>query len=172
MDKKTWNEYDKKYFKKENTGSMMIESYISTLQFYGNIDRRVTKIEIQLIKQVKENLKLPNDFENKNRIELADCYFHTGEEHKARKLMLKFIKNNPDEDEAYMCMQNWYMYDKPNINKLAEVIDLSERNSHVLFTDYVFIAFLMYSSNFFSNKTKLQHLLIKFSFKCPFLYIF
>ena len=50
--------------------------------------------------------------------------------------MLEFIKDNPDEDEAYMCMQNWYMYDQPNIGKLAEVIDLAEKNKHILITDF------------------------------------
>ena len=29
--------------------------------------------------------------------------------------MLEFIDNNPAE--AYMCMQNWYIYNKPDINK-------------------------------------------------------
>lgn len=46
------------------------------------------------------------------------------------------IKNNPDEDESYMCMQNWDMYDKPDINKLATVIDLAEENRHILITDF------------------------------------
>ena len=86
---------------------MMIESYISILQFYGNIDRRITKKEIQVISQIQENLTLDDNFEMKNKIELSDCYFHVGDEKKARKLMLDFIKNNPDEDESYMCMQNW-----------------------------------------------------------------
>lgn len=67
---------------------------------------------------------------------LANCYFHIGNENKARKLMLDFIKDNLDEDEAYMCMQNWYMYDDPDINKLAEVIDLAEENKHILITDF------------------------------------
>lgn len=103
----------------------MIESYIAMLQFYGNIDRQATKKEIKVICQIQENIKLDEDFEIKNEIELADCYFHIGNENKARRLILEFIKNNPDEDEAYMYMQNWYMYDKPDINKLAEVIEMS-----------------------------------------------
>ena len=127
---------DNKYFKVENTASMMIESYMSVLQFYGNIDRCMTKKEIEVINQIQENLKLDNEFETKNKVELANCYFHIGNENKARKLMLDFIKNNPDEDEAYMCMQNWYMYDEPDINKLAEVIDLAEENKHILITDF------------------------------------
>ena len=127
---------DNKYFKVVNTASMMIESYMSILQFYGSVDRSITRIEIEVIKQIQENLKLDDEFEIKNEIELADCYFHIGDENKARNLILNFIKNNPDEDEAYMCMQNWYMYDQPDINKLAEVIDLAEYNKHILFTDF------------------------------------
>ena len=56
---------DDKYFNIENTASMMLESYISTLQFYGNIDRRITKKEIEVIYQIQENLKLDDDFEMK-----------------------------------------------------------------------------------------------------------
>ena len=127
---------DNKYFKVVNTASMMIESYMSVLQFYGKFDRSITRREIEVIKQIQENLKLDDEFEIKNKIELADCYFHIGNENKARSLMLEFINNNPDEDEAYMCMQNWYMYDQPDINKLAEVIDLAEHNEHILLTDF------------------------------------
>ena len=127
---------DNKYFKVVNTASMMIESYMSVLQFYGKFDRSITRREIEVIKQIQENLKLDDEFEIKNKIELADCYFHIGNENKARSLILEFINNNPDEDEAYMCMQNWYMYDKPDINKLAEVIDLAEHNEHILLTDF------------------------------------
>ena len=127
---------DNKYFEVVNTASMMIEEYLSILQFYGNIDRNITKREIDVINQIQENLKLDVALEIKNKIELADCYFKTGNENKARKLILEFIKNRPDEDEAYMCMQNWYMYDRPDINKLAEVIDLAEENKHILITDF------------------------------------
>ena len=35
-------------------------------------------------------------------------------------------------------MQNWYMYDRPDINKLAEVIDLAEENKHILITDFCY----------------------------------
>ena len=127
---------DKKHFKVENTASMMLESYMSVLEFQGNIDKRITKKEIEVIKLIQENLKLDNDFELKNKIELADCYFKIGDENKARQLMLNTIKNNPDEDEPYQCMQNWYMYEKPDINKLADVIDLAENNNHILITDF------------------------------------
>lgn len=130
------NVIDNKYFKIENNASMMIEGYMSMLEFYSNIDRDITKKEIQVIKQIQENFKLDNEFETKNEVTLANCYFHIGNENKARELILNLIKDNPDEDEAYMCMQNWYMYDKPDINKLAEIIDLAEKNKHILITDF------------------------------------
>ena len=85
---------DNKYFEVVNTASMMIEEYLSILQFYGNIDRNITKREIDVINQIQENLKLDDDLEIKNKIELADCYFKTGNENKARKLILEFIKNS------------------------------------------------------------------------------
>lgn len=127
---------DNKYFKTENNASMMIEGYMSILEFYGNMNRDIIQKEIEVINQIKENLNLDNEFETKNEVTLANCYFHIGNENKARKLMLDFIKDNSDEDEAYMCMQNWYMYDDPDINKLAEVIDLAEENKHILITDF------------------------------------
>ena len=40
---------DNKYFEVVNTASMMIEEYLSILQFYGNIDRNITKREIDVI---------------------------------------------------------------------------------------------------------------------------
>lgn len=127
---------DNKYFKTENNASMMIENYMSILEFYGNMNRDIIQKEIEVINQIKENLNLDNEFETKNEVTLANCYFHIGNENKARKLMFDFIKDNSDEDEAYMCMQNWYMYDDPDINKLAEVIDLAEENKHILITDF------------------------------------
>ena len=135
---------DEKYFKIEDSASMMIESYIETLEFYGNIDRKIAEKEINVIIQIQNNLKLDNDFEMKTRIQLADCYFHIGNEDKARQLMFDFIINTPDEDEAYMCMQNWYMYDKPDIDKLAEVIELAEKNNHILFTDFGYYRLVEY----------------------------
>lgn len=151
---------DNKYFKVENTASMMIESYMSVLQFYGNIDRCMTKKEIKVINQIQENLKLDNEFETKNKVELANCYFHIGNENKARKLMLDFIKDNSDEDEAYMCMQNWYMYDEPDINKLAEVIDLAEENKHILITDFGYDRLVKFYDSIgdVKNKKKYQEL--------------
>lgn len=148
---------DKKHFKVVDTASMMIESYMSVLQFYRNIERDINKREIEVIKQIQENLKLDDDFEIKNKIELSDCYFHIGNENKARKLILEFIKNNPDEDEAYMCMQNWYMYDKPDINKLAEVIDLAETNNHILFTDFGYDRLVQFYDSIGDTKNKQKY---------------
>lgn len=158
---------DKKYFKVVNTASMMIEDYMSILQFYGNIDRNITKKEIEVINQMQKNLKLDNEFENKNKIELADCHFHIGNEDKARNLILEFIENNPDEDEAYMCMQNWYMYDKPDINKLAKVIDLAETNNHILFTDFGYDRLVQFYDSIGDtrNKQKYEELYSKWKSK-------
>ena len=75
-----------------------------------------------------------------------------GNEEKARNLMLEFIKNNSDEDEPYQCMQNWYMYDKPDINKLAEVIDLAEENNHILLTDFGYDRLVNYYKETKDNK--------------------
>lgn len=148
---------DKKHFKTVDTASMMIESYISVLQFYRNIERDIAKREIETIEKIQENLKLDDDFEIKNKIELSDCYFHIGNENKARNLILEFIKNNPDEDEAYMCMQNWYMYDKPDINKLAEVIDLAETNNHILFTDFGYDRLVQFYDGIGDTKNKQKY---------------
>ncbi len=148
---------DKKYFEIVNTASMMIESYMSVLQFYRNIEKNVTRREIEVINQIQENLKLDDDFEIKNKIELADCYFHIGNENKARRLILEFIKNNPEEDEAYQCMQNWYMYDKPDMNKLAEVMDLAEKNKHILITDFGYDRLVQFYDNIGDTKNKQKY---------------
>ena len=151
---------DNKYFEVINTASMMIESYISVLQFYRKIDRSITRKEIEVIKQIQESLKLDDELEIKNKIELADCYFYIGNEDKARRLILEFINNNPDEDEAYMCMQNWYMYDQPDINKLAEVINLAEHNEHILLTDFGYDKLVEFYNSVgdIKNKKKYQEL--------------
>ena len=119
-----------------NNASQMIENYVSMLQFYRQFNKNIIKEEINVLNTIKANLKLDYELEKNNVVELADCYFHIGDEKKAKSLMLEFIKDNPDEDEPYQCMQNWYIYDKPNINKLAEVIDLAEKNEHILITDF------------------------------------
>ena len=71
--------------------------------------------------------------------------------------MLEFIKDNPDEDEPYQCMQNWYMYDSPDINKLAEVIDLAEKNVHILCTDFGYDKLVKYFKNIGDNRKYLKY---------------
>ncbi len=120
----------------ENTASQILEDYIEELQFYSQFNMDATKREIVALNKIKDNFKFDFEQEMTNLVDLADCYFRIGNEEKARDLMLEFIKKNPDEDEPYQCMQNWYMYDSPNLDKLAEVIDLAEKNGHVLITDF------------------------------------
>ena len=93
----------------------------------------------------------------------SNCYFNIGDEDKARSLMLEFIKDNPDEDEPYQCMQNWYMYDSPDINKLAEVIDLAEKNGHILCTDFGYDRLVKYYEIIgdIKNQNKYQELYTK-----------
>ena len=122
-----------------NTATQMLESYISVLEFYREFCEDVIEEEINALNKIKSNLILDHEIEINNVIELADCYFQLGDEKKARSIMLKFIKNNPDEDEPYQCMENWYMYHSPDINKLAEVIDLAETNGHILITDFGYL---------------------------------
>lgn len=52
---------DKKHFNVVDTASMMIESYMSVLQFYRNIESDITKREIEVIEQIQENLKLDDE---------------------------------------------------------------------------------------------------------------
>lgn len=139
---------------------MMIESYMSVLEFYRNIDKNINNIEIEVINKIEKNLKLDKDFEMRNKIELSDCYFQLEKEEKARELIFNFIQNNPDEDEAYQCVQNWYMYDKPDINKLAEVIDLAEKNKHILITDFGYDRLVEFYDSIgdIKNKEKYQEL--------------
>ncbi len=148
---------DKKLENWVNTASMMIESYIDILQFYGQFNNDVRYKEITIINQICENLKLDNELEIKIKIELADCIFQVGDEKKARKILLDLIKNNPDEDEPYMCMQNWYMYYKPNINKLAEVIDLAEENKHILITDFGYDRLIKFYNDIGDIKNKQKY---------------
>ena len=143
---------DDKFKNWVNTASQMLESYISVLQFYRQFDKEAIKEEINALKKIKDNLKLDYEFEVQNAVQVADCYFYMGNEEKARNLMLEFIKNNSDEDEPYQCMQNWYMYDKPDINKLAEVIDLAEENNHILLTDFGYDRLVNYYKETKDNK--------------------
>lgn len=154
------NMIDEKYFRIENNVSMMLESYIAMLQFYGNIDREITKKEIEVILKLQKCIKLDFSFEMANEVELANCYFLIGDEMKARELMLSFIKKYPKEDDGYMCMQNWYMYFKPNMSYLKQVIDLAEDNQHNLFTNVGYSKLVDFYDEIgdFENKEKYQKL--------------
>ena len=61
-----------------------------------------------------------------------------------------------------MCMQNWYMYDRPDINKLAEVIDLAEENKHILITDFGYDRLVKFydSVGDIKNREKYQNFMI------------
>lgn len=101
---KNIKQIDSKLKNWNNTASQMIESYISMLQFYRQFNKNIINEEINVLNEIKANLKLDYELEKNNVVELADCYFHIGDEEKAKSLMLEFIKNNPDEDEPYQCM--------------------------------------------------------------------
>ena len=55
-------------------------------------------------------------------------------------------------------MQNQYIYDSPDINKLAEVIDLAEKNGHILITDFGYDILVKFfdSVGDINNKKKYQ----------------
>ena len=64
-------------------------------------------------------------------------------------------------------MQNWYMYDKLDINKLAEVIDLAETNNHILFTDFGYDRLVQFYDSIgdAKNKQKYEELYSKWKSK-------
>lgn len=148
---------DAKLKKWVNSASQMIESYVSILQFYSEFNKDIIKGEINVLNKIKSNLKLDYELEISNEVELANCYFHIGDEEKARSLMLELIKDNPNEDEPYQCMQNWYMYDKLDIVKLGEVIDLAEKNNHILLTDFGYDRLVDYYKNIGDNRNYLKY---------------
>lgn len=119
-----------------SSASEMLDDYIELLQYYSEFNNWIIKKEIEALNKIDNNIELGKEIKQPILVELADCYFRSGKEEKARKILLDYLKENPDEDEPYMCMQNWYIYDKPDINKLAEVIDLAEENNHILITDF------------------------------------
>ena len=148
---------DAKLKKWVNSASQMIESYVSVLQFYSEFNKDIIKGEINVLNKIKANLKLDYELEISNEVELANCYFHIGDEEKARSLMLELIKDNPNEDEPYQCMQNWYMYDKLDIVKLGEVIDLAEKNNHILLTDFGYDRLVDYYKDIGDNRNYLKY---------------
>lgn len=119
-----------------SSASEMLDDYIELLQYYSEFNNGIIKEEIEALSKINNNVEVDKELKQTILVELADAYFRYGEEEKARKMLLDYLKENPDEDEPYMCMQNWYIYDKPDINKLEEVIDLAEANNHILVTDF------------------------------------
>ena len=116
--------------------SEMLEDFIDLLQYYSDFNEEFVSEEIDILTKIYKNIEFDRDLNIEIYTEIADCYFRIGNEEKAREMLFKFIKQNPDEDEPYMCMQNWYMYYTKNYKKLAEVIDLAEENNHILYTDF------------------------------------
>ena len=116
--------------------SEMLEDFIDLLQYYSDFNEEFVSEEIDILTKIYKNIEFDRDLNIEIYTEIADCYFRIGNEEKAREMLFKFIKENPDEDEPYMCMQNWYLYYTKNYRKLAEVIDLAEENNHILYTDF------------------------------------
>lgn len=116
--------------------SEMLEDFIDLLQYYSDFNEEFVSEEIDILTKIYKNIEFDRDLNIEIYTEIADCYFRIGNEEKAREMLLRFIKENPDEDEPYMCMQNWYLYYTKNYRKLAEVIDLAEENNHILYTDF------------------------------------
>ena len=116
--------------------SEMLEDFVDLLQYYSNFNEEFVKEEIDILTKIYENIEFDIELNTEIYTEIADCYFRIGNEEKAREMLFRIIKQNPDEDGPYMCMQNWYLYYKKDYRKLAEVIDLAEENNHILFTDF------------------------------------
>ena len=116
--------------------SEMLEDFVDLLQYYSNFNEEFVKEEIDILTKIYENIEFDIELNTEIYTEIADCYFRIGNEEKAREMLFRIIKQNPYEDEPYMCMQNWYLYYKKDYRKLAEVIDLAEENNHILFTDF------------------------------------
>ena len=116
--------------------SEMLEDFVDLLQYYSNFNEEFVKEEIDILTKIYENIEFDIELNTEIYTEIADCYFRIGNEEKAREMLFRIIKQNPDEDEPYMCMQNWYLYYKKDYRKLAEVIDLAEENNYILFTNF------------------------------------
>ncbi len=127
-----------------SSASKMIEDFVELLQYYGEFADEILKDEIEILSKIDNNIELSKELKKTILVELADSYFRFGEEERAREILFNYIKENPDEDDPYMCMQNWYIYYKPNYDKLAEVIDLAEMNNHTLVTDFGYDELIKY----------------------------
>lgn len=119
-----------------SSASNMLDDFVELLQYYSELDDEILKDEIEILSRIDNNIELNKELTRTILIELADSYFRIGEEEKARRIVLDYIRKNPDDDEPYMCMQNWYIYYKMDFDKLAEVMDLAEKNNHILDTDF------------------------------------
>ena len=119
-----------------NSASKIIDDFVELIQYYSESDDEFLKEEIEILSKIDNNIELNKDLSQTILIELADSYFRIKEEEKARKIVLDYISKNPDEDEPYMCMQNWYIYYRLDFDRLAAVMDLAEENSHILLTDF------------------------------------
>lgn len=120
----------------KNSASIMLEDFIEVLQYYSEFNEEIIQEELEILNKIYENIMFNKELNQTVLIELADSYFRVGNEEKAREMLLDYIKQNPNEDEPYLCMQNWYMFYKKDYRKLAEVIDLAEENHHILIADF------------------------------------
>ena len=150
-----------------SSASEMLDDFVELLQYYGELDDEIIKDEIEILSKIDNNIELNRELSQTILIELSDSYFRIGEEEKARKMVLDFIRKNPDEDEPYMCMQNWYIYYEPDFDKLAEVIDLAEENNHMLVTDFGYDELIKHyaDSGDIENKEKYEKLYRKWKEK-------
>ena len=150
-----------------NSASNMIDDFVELLQYYSELDDEILKDEIEILSKIDNNIELNKELSQTILIELADSYFRIGEEEKARKIVLDYIRKNPDEDEPYMCMQNWYIYYRPDFDKLAEVMDLAEKNNHILLTDFGYDELIKHYDDIgdIKNKEKYENLYEKWKQK-------
>ena len=92
-----------------SSASNMLDDFVELLQYYSELDDEILKDEIEILSRIDNNIELNKELTRTILIELADSYFRIGEEEKARRIVLDYIRKNPDDDEPYMCMQNWYI---------------------------------------------------------------
>ena len=150
-----------------SNASEMLEDYIELLQYYSEFNNEIIKENIEVLSKIINNIEAGKELRRTILVELADSYFRLGQEEKARKILLDYLKENPDDDEPYMCMQNWYLYYAPNYDKLAEVINLAETNNHSLITDFGYEELIEHYSKIgdTTNKEKYEKLYEKWKEK-------
>lgn len=150
-----------------SSASEMIDDFVELLQYYSELDDEILKDEIEILSKIDNNIELNKELSQTILIELADSYFRIGNEEEARKIVLSYIRKNPDEDEPYMCMQNWYIYYRHDFDKLAEVMDLAEKNDHILVTDFGYDELIKHYDDIgdIKNKEKYERLYEKWKQK-------